>query len=40
MTEEEYKKIATMDQLMYNLNKSDLSPLEMREKFMKIKEKL
>ena len=40
MTDEDYKKIAIMDQLMYNLSTSNLSPLEMREKLMKIENKL
>ena len=40
MTNEDYKKIAIMDQLMYNLSASNLSPLEMREKLIEIENKL
>ena len=38
MTENE--KIVVMNQLMYNLSASNLSPLEMRDKLKEIKNKL
>ncbi len=38
MTENE--KIAVMNQLMYNLSASNLSPLELRDKLKEIKNKL
>tara|TARA_R110000772_G_scaffold88687_3_gene184081 strand:- start:1351 stop:1473 length:123 start_codon:yes stop_codon:yes gene_type:complete len=40
MTEQDYKKIAIMDQLMYKLSSSNLSPLEIREKLMIIENEL
>jgi hypothetical protein len=34
------KKIAIMNQFMFNLSKSGLTPLELREKLLKIENKL